>query len=518
MSHLPDFASLRFRDPGTDFSLDLSRMGFTRARLDGLEADFAPVFASMRELEAGALANPSEQRRVGHYWLRAPKLTPDPELRKEIKVALDEVLDFATQVRQGRIVSESGAPFRRMLLIGIGGSALGPQLLASALPAGKGALHAHFFDNTDPEGMTDVLNRIGTDLPQTLILVISKSGGTKETRNGMLEARDALEARGLDFAKQAVAVTGVGSALFDLAQQEHWLATLPMWDWVGGRTSLFSAVGMLPAALQGHEVAALQAGAAAMDRHTREERLSGNLAALLAAAWNLATDGAGHKDMVVLPYRDRLELFSRYLQQLVMESLGKERDLDGNLVYQGLTVYGNKGSTDQHAYVQQLREGVPNFFVTFLRVLEDGHASDLLVEGVHGSADFLHGFLLGTRAALSEKGRPNLTLTLPRLEAFELGALIALFERAVGFYATLVHINAYDQPGVEAGKLAADEVLCLREQILGTLYGTPVDFSGMMSRLGKTADPETTLLLLEHLAANGSRTGVEFRDGCWAKR
>lgn len=517
MSQLPDFASLRFRDPGTDFSLDLSRMGFTRAQLDQMQTDFQPVFEAMRELEAGAIANPSEGRRVGHYWLRAPKLAPDPALRREIQEALDEVLDFAAQVREGRVTSESGAPFRRLLLVGIGGSALGPQLLASALPAGKGALRAHFFDNTDPEGMADVLREIGSDLPQTLVLVISKSGGTKETRNGMLEARDALEARGLDFAKQAVAVTGVGSELYDLAQQEHWLATLPMWDWVGGRTSLFSAVGLLPSALQGHELAALRAGAAAMDRHTRSDRLNKNLAALLAATWYLATDGAGHKDMVVLPYRDRLLLFSRYLQQLVMESLGKERDLDGKLVYQGLTVYGNKGATDQHAYVQQLREGVPNFFVAFVRVLEDGQASDLLVEGPHGSADFLHGFLLGTRTALTQKGRPNLTLTLPRLEAFELGALIALFERAVGFYASLVHINAYDQPGVEAGKHAADQVLALRARILSTLDSTPTDFATLLSRLGPKTNPETTLLLLEHLSANTPRTGVTHKDAHWSK-
>ena len=515
MSQLPDFASLRFRDSGTDFSLDLSRMGFTRARLDSMEPAFAPVFAAMRALEAGEIANPTEKRQVGHYWLRAPKLAPDPALRSEIQEALDEVLDFAAKIRDGRIASHTGEPFRHMLLIGIGGSALGPQFLASALEPGKSALRPWFFDNTDPEGMADVLGEIGDALPQTLILIISKSGGTKETRNGMLVARDAVEARGLDFTKQTAAVTGLGSKLYKQAKKENWLATLPMWDWVGGRTSLFSAVGLLPSALQGHEVAALRAGAAAMDRHTRDDRLTKNLAALLAASWYLATDGVGNKDMVVLPYRDRLLMFSRYLQQLIMESLGKEHDLDGKVVHQGLTVYGNKGSTDQHAYVQQLRGGVQNFFVSFIRVLEDGHASDVEVEWIHSSADFLHGFLLGTRAALSEKGRHNLTLTLPRLEAFELGALIALFERAVGFYATLVNINAYDQPGVEAGKLAADKVLKLREYILKGLGDKPRTLPELIRDVGPDWDPEAAFLVLEHLAANSARTLVHHQDGKW---
>ena len=125
-------------------------------------------------------------------------------------------------------------------------------------------------------------------------------------------------------------------------------------------------------------------------------------AAMLALAWYRETGGKGRKDMVVLPYRDRLLLFSRYLQQLVMESLGKEKDLAGNVVHQGIAVYGNKGSTDQHAYVQQLREGVANFFVTFIEVLKDREGSSLLVEDGITSGDFLFGFLQGTRAALHE--------------------------------------------------------------------------------------------------------------------
>ena len=113
--------------------------------------------------------------------------------------------------------------------------------------------------------------------------------------------------------------------------------------------------------------------------------------------WHYAGDGHGKKDMVILPYKDRLELFSKYLQQLVMESIGKELDLDENLVNQGIAVYGNKGSTDQHAYVQQLREGVHNFFVTFIRVLKDRSGDSIQVEDLITSGDYLDGFYQGTR-------------------------------------------------------------------------------------------------------------------------
>src|SRR5206468_4616040 len=137
------------------------------------------------------------------------------------------------------------------LVIGIGGSALGPQFVSHALgyPAAD-KLAVYFFDNTDPDGMDRTLARLRTQLGQTLCIVISKSGGTKETRNGMLETRAAYDAAGLPFGAHAVAITEVGSELDNYASQNGWLARFPMWDWVGGRTSETSAVGLLPAAVQ----------------------------------------------------------------------------------------------------------------------------------------------------------------------------------------------------------------------------------------------------------------------------
>jgi glucose-6-phosphate isomerase len=206
--------------------------------------------------------------------------------------------------------------------------------------------------------------------------------------------------------------------------------------------------------------------------------------------------------MVILPYKDRLELFSRYLQQLVMESLGKEKDLHGRVVHQGIAVYGNKGSTDQHAYVQQLREGVNNFFVTFIEVLQDRQTKSPFMEDSATAGDFLAGFLLGTRRALYENDRESITLTIPRVDARNLGILIALYERAVGFYAALVDINAYHQPGVEAGKKAAGAVLALQKKVLEVLDKTPRTVDDIAKKINAEDEIEHVFKLLEHMSAN----------------
>jgi glucose-6-phosphate isomerase len=480
--------------PSIELSLDVSRMTFDGGFVARMAPAMEKAYAAMDALEKGAVANPDEKRMVGHYWLRDPKRAPSPELSKAIEDAVASVKSFAKEVH-------AAGKFKRILSVGIGGSALGPMFVADALgdPSGD-RMEPHFIDNTDPDGFARVLRSLEGKLGETLTIVTSKSGSTPEPRNGMLAVGAAYRAAGLDFGRHAVAVTGAGSALDKDAQ--GWLARFPMWDWVGGRTSEFSAVGLLPAALQGFDVDAMLAGARACDEVTRLRDTTKNPAALMALMWYHATDGKGRKDLVVLPYKDRLLLFSRYLQQLVMESLGKRLDLDGKRVDQGIAVYGNKGSTDQHAYVQQLRDGVPNFFVTFLRVLEAG-GRDLDVEPGVTSGDYLHGFLLGTRQALFENERQSMTLTIRRVEARSIGVLIALYERAVGFYATLVNINAYHQPGVEAGKKAAAAVLALQGKVLGALAAAPQTAEQVAAAVGAADAVETVYLLLEHLAANG---------------
>jgi glucose-6-phosphate isomerase len=497
---------LRFRSVLDDpfVELDLSHSGLEASDVDALTPSLQQALQAMRDLEAGSIANQDEGRQVGHFWLRAPGLAPTEELSETIRASIEDVDAFVQAVHSGSIAPPEGGAFTKVVLCGIGGSALGPMLLADAFGGPSQPMSLVVLDNTDPEGIENVLERVG-GLQDALLIVISKSGGTPETRNCMLELRRIVETQGLQFAPRAVAITMHGSKLHQLAVGENWLKTLPMWDWVGGRTSITSAVGLLPGALIGMDVRAFLAGAAAMDDATRREDVWQNPATMLAAFWHHEGKGRGERAMVVLPYKDRMLLLSRYLQQLVMESLGKEHDRQGNVVHQGLAVYGNKGSTDQHAYVQQLRDGRHDFFATFVRVLQD-RGDQQSVDGLFAvepgvtTGDYLDGFWQGTRQALLEKGRLSATIAVDRLDERVLGALVGLFERTVSIYAELINVNAYHQPGVEAGKKAAGVVLELQGKLLDALGSEARDVRALADLV--QADAADCWPILQHLAAN----------------
>ncbi len=487
------------------FFLDLSCTGIDDSSYQRMEEIFQSAFLAMHQLEKGAISNPDENRQVGHYWLRNPELAPTPILTREIEETLRTLEHFSAQILSGKRLTPSGETFTHLLVIGVGGSALGPQFIEDALHQSRG-LTSLFLDNTDPDGINRTLNNLLPHLSRTLVMVISKSGGTAETQNGMLETQHKFSDNQLDFAKQAVAITGDNSQLYQRAMAEKWLAIFPMWDWVGGRTSVMSAVGLLPAALAGTDIQRFLNGARLMDELTRIDDVKSNPAALLAMAWYILGNGRGERDMVILPYKDRLLLFSRYLQQLIMESIGKSHDLDGKLVQQGIAVYGNKGSTDQHAYVQQLRDGLDNFFVTFIEVLKDQQGNSILVDEHNNSGDYLFGFYKGTQTALQNKQRPSLTITITEMSPKTIGALIALYERAVGFYASLVNINAYHQPGVEAGKRAAGFVLETKNRIIRLLKTTEqsLNIPEICSQLQLMGQEALVYDILRHHAANNN--------------
>jgi len=496
------------------FSLDVSRVSFDEGFLNAIAGKAKKALSDMAALESGAIANPDEKRMVGHYWLRNSKLAPTAELKNEIDSTIAKIKEFSAKIHSGALKGANGK-FENILCIGIGGSALGPQFVSEALSSpSSDKMKVYFLDNTDPDGFDLVFEKLQGKLGNTLALVTSKSGGTPEPRNAMLEAITAWEKAGLDFAKHAVVTTGEGSKLDAYAKQKGFLEFFPMWDWVGGRTSEFAAVGLLPAALQGINIDELLEGARLMDEATRAQDLLKNPALLLSAMWYYCTGGKGQKDMVVLPYKDRLLLLSRYLQQLIMESLGKEHDLDGKVVEQGISVYGNKGSTDQHAYVQQLRDGVNNFFITFIEVLKDRKGASIEVEPSITSGDYLQGFLLGTREALSAKSRDNITITVADASACTVGALIALFDRATGFYASYVNINAYHQPGVEAGKKAAGDILNVERKILEALStaSKALSIDEIAAEIKLENNKEIIFKLLNHLVANPCR-GVVVVSG-----
>ena len=209
------------------------------------------AYIAMEALEKGDIANPDEKRMVGHYWLRTPELAPTRTIQKEIEDTVAAVKEFAGAVHAGSIAGAGGA-FQNVLVIGIGGSALGPQFVARALGQAKtDRLQPWFFDNTDPDGIDRTLERLKEQLGETLCVVTSKSGGTPETRNGMMLVAHAYNRAGLKFPPHAVAITMPGSKMDRMAAEQTWLDRFSMFDWIGGRTSVLSAVGLLPAALQG---------------------------------------------------------------------------------------------------------------------------------------------------------------------------------------------------------------------------------------------------------------------------
>ena len=450
-------------DKQVNIWLDISKINFTLDQISSLENKFKNVFSALKELEAGAISNIDEKRQVGHYWLRNPSVAPSNLIKDAINNEIRDISEFGENILEGKITNNKNQKFTNVLWIGIGGSGLGPLLITEALQENSCGLNFSYIDNIDPFLISEKLDELSDKLATTLFVVVSKSGGTPEPKIAMNIIKKHVENKNLDWNSNAIAITMKDSQLYKKAQFENWLKIFNLPDWVGGRTSITSSVGLLPLALINRDVSEFIKGAAIMDELTRIPNIKDNPAALLSSAWFFSGDGIGKRDMVVLPYRDRLQVFSKYLQQLVMESLGKKFNRKGEIVHQGISVFGNKGSTDQHAYVQQLRDGIDNFFCVFIELLDTPNSNYYFDS--ENPKEFLSGFLQGTRSALSNENRQSITITLDKLNCLTLGALIALFERAVSFYAELVDINAYDQPGVEAGKKAASEIIDYQKQV-----------------------------------------------------
>lgn len=507
-------------DADSQFSIAFAGMKFEESDLKALAPKFERAAREMARIEAGEIKNPDEHRKVTHFTDR--RSYPESELFRSVQT-------FAEEVRSGRITGETGKKFDAVVVNGIGGSALGPQLMQFAINGPywneksdaqrNGYLKIYFLDNTDSAEFADLLEVM--DPERTLHLVISKSGGTQETKNNMIAMENFYASKKLSFARHAAAITMKESELDRHARENNFLAIFEMAESIGGRTSETSIVGHVPAALTGVDFASFLKGACRMDDWTRTADPEKNPAMMLAAMWYIAGKGKGDRNMVIVPYSDRLILLSRYLQQLVMESLGKALDLDGKEVHQGLNVFGNKGGTDAHAFIQQLNDGRDDFFATFIEVLKDAEKLPITANTEMGT--YLHGFLEGLSAALRGKGRQIITIRVPEVNAFTLGMVIALYERAVAIYAEFININAFHQPGVQAYKLAAKGILALREKVLaklkelGPVEGTAAEIAA------KVCEPDQAVEiggLLDKAAANCPCVSRSFckKSNAWIYR
>ncbi len=379
--------------------------------------------------------------------------------------------DYAEQAM--RYASENASRFENVVVLGIGGSALGMIALQTALNhpyynllgrKERGGPRLFVVDNIDPALISGLLDVV--DPSKTLFNVITKSGQTAETMSQLMLVTGLLRRRlGKKMGEHVVATTDPAKGVMrKIVEAEGW-TNFEVPDGVGGRFSVLSPVGLVPAALVGIDVGRLLAGAAAMDARLRTGNLMENPAYLGAVIHHLLDVKHGKPVAVMMSYSHQLRDVADWFGQLWAESLGKAKSLDGKPAHVGQTPVKAVGVTDQHSQVQLYVEGPSDKLFTFLAVEEP--SSDVTIPKEYVGEDacgYLAGRTFGelfdaerkgTRIALTEAGRPNVTLSVPRVEAETVGALFYLLEVQTAMAGRLYHINAFDQPGVEAGKVAA---------------------------------------------------------------
>nr|WP_245195756.1 glucose-6-phosphate isomerase [Aureimonas populi] len=483
------FDALSFRLD--DLLLDLSKCALGRDDLDAL-IRFARSQALEERRDAmfdGAPINATEGRAVLHVALRAEPAdgyaVNGSSVGEEVEAVLSAMSGFCEGVRSGSIASSSGARFTDVVNIGIGGSDLGPVMVALALSPYHDGPRTHFVSNVDGAHIADTLK--GLDPATTLFVVASKTFTTIETMTNAQTARrfiaDALgeAAVGAHFCAVSTALDKVSA--FGIGQER----TFGFWDWVGGRYSVWSAIGLpVMLAIGPQRFREFLAGARALDRHFREAPLEKNLPVLLGLAGWWHRVAQGYPSRAVIPYDQRLSRLPAYLQQLDMESNGKHVGLDGARVSTptGPLVWGEPGTNGQHAFFQLLHQGtdiVPVEFIVAANGHEDGlkeHQDLLLANCLAQSEALMKGRTLEeARRQLLDAGRspdeaeriaphrefsgdrPSITILYDRLTPFALGRLVALYEHRVFVEAQLFGINAFDQWGVELGKELATGLL-----------------------------------------------------------
>ena len=482
-----------------DLTLDLSKEKLDRPALDALLAlaRTAGVEARRDAMIAGAPINETEGRAVLHMALRGGAPAPAGD---DVAGTLERFLGFAEDVRAGRIAGAGGA-FTDVVNIGIGGSDLGPVMAARALRPDADGPRAHFVSNVDGAHLADTV--AGLDPARTLVIVSSKTFTTLETMANARLARDWL---GPHAAGQMAAVsTNIeGAAAFGIPEAR----VFGFWDWVGGRYSLWSAIGLsLAIAIGATRFRNLLAGAAAMDRHFAEAPLAENLPVLLALTGIWRRNAMGWPTVALIPYDQRLERFAAYVQQLDMESNGKRVTLAGAPVATatGPVIWGEPGTNAQHSFFQLLHQGTDVIPVDFIaaarpRGADAGHHALLLANCLAQSQALAFGRTgIEVEAEMAARGvaadeiarlvphrtfpgdRPSTTILFRELDAFALGRLIALYEHEVFVQGAIWGVNSFDQWGVELGKdLAGTLIPVLRD---GAQVEADASTTGLIARI-----------------------------------
>ncbi|SDB63718.1 glucose-6-phosphate isomerase [Belnapia rosea] len=478
----------RFSHCADGLLLDLSKTSISEAARGALLdlAHAAELPARRDAMARGEAVNVTERRAVLHMALRGTGgfHAGGEDASAEVAAVLGRMRDFTLAVTEGRLRGATGERFTDVLNIGIGGSDLGPAMVARALWRPDAPLRPHYLGNVDAHAWEEIRPRL--DPRRTLVLVASKTFTTQETMTNAALVRAWL-AEGLGEAAVgghlAALSTNLGAtADFGIAEDR----VFPFRDWVGGRFSLWSAIGLSLALSLGWEAfEQLLAGARVMDAHFLTAPLEANLPVLLALTEVWHVNGLGLGTRAVLPYDERLARLPAHLQQLEMESLGKRVTLDGAPVAHdtGAVVFGEPGTNAQHSFMQLIHQGTRPVPADIILVARPDHAHPdshrkLLANGLAQSAALMRGKTEAeVRAEMEAAGttpeeiarllphrvfpgdRPTVTLLLPHLDAFTLGQVVALYEHKVASLGILWGINAFDQWGVELGKQLTGPIL-----------------------------------------------------------
>lgn len=376
-----------------------------------------------------------------------------------------QVIDDASVVKEiSKFAQSIAGQYTDIVICGIGGSALGPICLRDAFTDRFNPPNPqlHVLENIDPDFLAEAVEAL--ELESTLFLVVSKSGGTPETLAQYMFFRSLLDEVGLEAKEHMVFVTDPEESLLrDIGNQDG----ITMFDIppsVGGRFSVQTAVGLLPAALIGIDIEDLLAGMRDMRDSFLNTKVDQNLPFQLACV-QTATYLAGKPMNIIMPYHTKLRQFGAWCVQLIAESTGKFK-ADGSSV--GITPVPSLGVTDQHSQVQLFAEGPNDKLVIFINVENFNHDLEIPVIVSGSKTDFmkgktfkdlLHAEQQATAEALTENDRPNITITIPELTPYYLGQLFMLFEGATAFWGEFFEIDAFNQPGVERGKVLTREIL-----------------------------------------------------------
>jgi len=472
----------RFRTYAAGLVLDFSKHYCTTETLQLFAAQAAAcdLGSHIQQLFEGGIVNSTEQRPALHTALRSTRA--DSPYHAEVTATHARMKVLVDALSQQRLRGYSNQAITDVVNIGIGGSDLGPRFITSAIQGqSTGAARVHFVANFDPAELDDTLAQL--DPQTTLFITASKSFSTAETLANTKAARQWLQsaagAVSVDGHFIAVTANTAAATAFGIAAER----IFPMWDWVGGRYSMWSAIGLPFAIAAGWDAyLELLAGAEAMDIHFLETPFTANMPALMAALECWYSDHWDAHSTLVMPYAHKLRLFPAYLQQLSMESLGKSVTLDGAPCahHTGTVIWGEPGTNGQHSFMQLLHQGtrfIPVDFITVLPQHNDDRGQQLFANCLAQSRVLLtgksaHDVQTEMRAQGSSEqqaaalakhraqpgSRPSSTLLMQALTPHTLGALIALYEHKVFVQSVLWQINAFDQWGVELGKKAASEI------------------------------------------------------------